>query len=44
MVEDIERVKRDGECRDVLLVFAVLRCKRKIVRKVEVEIDEARTV
>jgi hypothetical protein len=25
MVEDVERVERDGECRDVLLVFAMLR-------------------
>jgi len=25
MVEDIERVERDGECRDVVLVFAMLR-------------------
>jgi len=25
MVEDFERVERDGECRDVLLVFAMLR-------------------
>jgi len=25
MVEDVERVESDGECRDVLLVFAMLR-------------------
>ena len=25
MVEDVERVERDGECREVLLVFAMLR-------------------